>query len=320
MNKKGFTYIISATLIALILFVVFFSVENYTFKDQQTLYQRRILVMNDFVKAFNQDFERAMQISSFRTMIALEDHVATTSKYLNSTSNSFQETVYNGTIDGQKANMMDNSSIKDYIQRSNTIASELGLQLDANITSITLTQNDPWTIAVSMNVSLSINDTTGLAHWNYNKIYTSYIPIINLRDPIYSVSTKNRAANSIRTLNHSYFVSPTNNTDNLLEHINGTYYLASNIAPSFLMRFENNNSHSPQGIESIVDVKRLSDQDLDVDSNAIKIDFIYFNNLSGIKVCEVLEIPSSYRFVITTDRLDTYNISGLSYQTGSNCP
>jgi len=319
-NKKGFVYLISSLILIMILLVVFYSMEDYGFKDKQTLYQRRIIVMDDFVKAFNQDFERAMTISSFRTMIALEDYVATKGQYLNDTNNLLKETVYNGTIYGTQAKLMINSSIKDYIASSNKIASELGLRLDANVTSVSLSQTDPWHITVLMDVDLTLNDTSGLAYWKYNKTYQTKVPIYNLRDPLYSVSTQNRISNSIRILNITEFVGPGNDVTNLIEHINSSYYIASNKSPTFLMRFENNNSPNENGIESIVNLNILSAQDLDVYEDRIKVDFMYFNETAGVKVCNVSGIPNTARFVVTIDRIDMYNLSGLTYLNASDCP
>jgi hypothetical protein len=314
-GRKGFVYMIASIILVGILFSVILLREDYSFTDKQLLEQRRILVMNDFVKGFNQDMERAIQIASFRTMVALEDHVSTTGTYLTNTQSHFRETAYFGTIEGNESAIMNDSSISDYITKIKNISNRLGLNVTANITQIRLSQKDPWTLSAEADASITITDLTGLAYWNYNKTYLAKVPIYNLRDPLYSVNTFNRFPNSIRVSNFTYLVGAANNTTNLVNHIENSYYLASDKAPNFIMRFENNMSANANGIESIVDISQLQDQDLDVYPDRIKVDYMYFNDISGVKVCNVQNISSALSFVITQDRINMYNISvgGLNY-------
>ena len=85
------------------------------------------------------------------------------------------------------------------------------------------------------------------------------------------------------------------------------------------MRFENNTNADPNGIESIVNLKTLSDQDIEVYTTRIKVDYIYFNNLGGSKICNVQNVPSDYNFVITSNRINLYQIDGLVHQS-VGCP
>ena len=84
------------------------------------------------------------------------------------------------------------------------------------------------------------------------------------------------------------------------------------------MRFENNSNSDPNGIESIVNIGILSDQGLEVHADRIKVDYIYFNDEGGNKVCDVQNIDSDAYFVITTERLGIYEVDELNYST--TCP
>jgi hypothetical protein len=311
-GRKGFVYMIASVILVGILFSVILLRDDYSFTDKQMLEQRRIMVMNDFVKGFNQDMERAMQIASFRTMVALEDHVSTSGAYLDDTETRFRETAYYGTIEGNESTIMNESSLSDYLTRMRNISRRLGLNVTANITEIRLDQSDPWNLNVEADAEIEITDLTGLAYWTYNRTYQAKVPIYNLRDPLYSINTFNRLPNSIRASNFTYLVGAGNNTTNLVTHIETSYYLASNKSPNFIMRFENNFSSNANGIENIA---LLSDQDLDVYPDRIKVDYMYFNNISGTKVCNVQNVPATLKFVITTDRINMYNLSvgGLNY-------
>ena len=323
-HRRGFTYLLVTSFFVVVLLGVFFTTSAYKYQDQESMQQIRIRAMNDFVRNLNTDVHRAAYISAFRAMLALEDHVSTTGQYLTDINSSFRETFFYGTINGTSSLIMQNSTFNDYLYKVRQLASSTGITLDMNVTSIRMMQEDPWDIDVYILMNITAVDNKNTASWNINKEYLTSIPIDNLRDPIYSKNTFNRVPNVVHKLNASALVNGTN-TSNLQKHIEGSYYLASPYAPNFVMRFEGNTNPDPNGIESIVDVNALAsasfEGDILVDQNKIKIDYIYFNtaNTSLTKVCNVQNIPSGDYFVISSDRPDLYQITGLNY-TNSTCP
>jgi len=318
-GKKGYTYLIVATFLIAVLLMIFFSASRYKYQDFESLQQVRIRAMNDFVKNLDNDIHRATYISAFRAMLALEDHVTTTGSYLADINSSFKETFYLGTIDGVQASIMDNSSFSDYLGNVRKLSEAIGIQLYINVTNISIVQDDPWFMKVFMTLNITIIDSRNTASWAISKVYMTLIPIDNLRDPLYSKNTFNRVPNTVRRLNYSTLVSGTN-TAGLIEHINGSYYIASSYAPNFIMRFEGRTDPDPDGIESIVDIRALSDQGLSVDENKIKVDYIYFNNLTYSKACNVQNVPSEYYFVIPLNRLVLYQINGSGLNYSMTCP
>jgi hypothetical protein len=318
-NRRGYTYLLVTTFIIGLLLMLFFSASRYKYQDFESLQQVRIRAMNDFVKNLDNDIHRATYISAFRAMLALEDHVTTTGLYLNNINSSFSETFYSGTINGTSSTIMTNSSFSDYLDNVREISESIGILLYINVTNIRIIQSDPWDMKVFMTLNISVIDSRNTASWSISKEYMTVIPITNLRDPLYSKNTFNRVPNTVRKLNYSTLVIGTN-TSGLVEYINGSFYLASSAAPNFIMRFEGRTDPDPNGIESIVDIRALSDQDLPVDENRIKVDYIYFNNMTYVNgtVCNVQNVPSEYYFVVPSNRVGLYNITGLNYST--SCP
>lgn len=325
MNKKGFTYLISAILLASILLAFIATGNNYSYQDEQKSDAKRLVYTNDFVQGFNQDFERALQISSFRAIVSLEDHIALTYTFLNDTEDSFREAVYYGTINGTPAATMANSTLLNYTDKVSMISSRFGINLTVNITEIRIAQHTPWFLDVEADADVFINDTSNSAYWKYNKTFYSSVSILNLRDPLYMVHFPSALHNTIRMSNYTYFVSPDNNTMNLSNHTALGFYIVNPAAPNYLMRLENNYSSSPTGIESIVNVDELELQQQNHPAyypERIKVDFIYFNNLTKnsagipyVKICDITDMPPS--LILTSDRLSLYNVSLLNYST--NC-
>ena len=86
--------------------------------------------------------------------------------------------------------------------------------------------------------------------------------------------------------------------------------MASSSAPSFIQRFTNDVSPSPQGIESVVNIIVISDQEVAVHPDRIKVDFIYFNNLDFEKVC--VSDFEDYYLILTSDWLAVHGFDDLT--------
>jgi hypothetical protein len=210
----------------------------------------------------------------------------------------------------------------------------VGINLAVNVTKIALTQSDPWSIDVHVFADVNMTDTKMLASWIYSTEYVTNVPICDLRDPLYGKFTLNKVPNTIRRfnypdchiINNSDLVIGTDITY-LINHTSGSYYRASNESPNFLMRFEGRNGADPNGIESIVDIAALLDQDLPVYQNKIKIDFMYFNNITinqtNQTICNLQNVtpamPSKYYFIIPKDRMVIYNLTDLGIVYSTNC-
>ena len=320
-SRKGFTYVLVTTLMIAILLSIFFTASKYRYQDQESLQQVRIRAMNEFTQNLNNDIHRATYISAFRTLLALEDHVTTTGIYLTDINESFKETFYYGTINGTESQIMANSTFSDYVAKVSTISRVTGIFLTINVTHIGLVQSDPWNIDVHMLMNITLRDSKNTASWNINKEYITTVPIANLRDPLYSKNTFNKVPNTIRQLNssmNSSMLFNATNTARLLEHINGSYYIASPYAPNFIMRFEGNTNADLNGIESIVNDRILFNPELIAYPDRIKIDYIYFNNLTFPKLCvNITTPPTTSPFIVPIDRKNLYQLQLIN---STACP
>ena len=196
----------------------------------------------------------------------------------------------------------------------------MGISANVTISNISLSQADPWTVEVEFFGEFNITDNRQAAWWEYNKTFRTYIPIFNLKDPLYTVNTQGRVPNVIMnfTIPADGFVDASNNTAVLKVFVEESYYIASDEAPSFLQRFTNDVSSNENGIESIVYLPQLSDQGIVVKNDRSVVDHIYFSNSPGnstdhCSISNMVYSPDWFR--IDTDHLDTYKLDGLSYTT-----
>ena len=313
-NNKGFAYLLTVSFMVVVLLVVFLTLNKYQYQDRQDMYEQRIRLVDDFIHDFADDIHSATYITSFRTLLALEDHIAQNGEFLNDTEVLFAELASNGTLNGVNSSLLINSTLNNYLAKVNSVATLVGIHSNFSLVNITLYQSNPWDISVVLLLDIEINDTRGLASWSFRKSYITAVPIYDLRDPLYSHFTSNRVPNTIRYLDVPFLINTSDNdSTNLINHLNESYYLVSSDAPGFLQRFENNLSPSPYGIESVVNINILSDQDLEVFSNRTKIDYIYFNNISQSNLtCGFALIPSDLYTVLPLNRLSLYDLDILN--------
>jgi hypothetical protein len=297
-DKKAIFYLFVSSIFIAVMIVVFLAYKEYSYTDRQKVVETRIRTINDFIRSIDTDSDRVMFISGFRSLIALEDYVARTGKYLNDTEEYFRVAFYNGTVNGSKVDVLINSSYYDYLEKLRVIAGRMGIGIDINVTHIDLYQQTPWLIGVDVTAQINLTDQKGLAKWNFTRIYNTSVSILSIRDPLYSVATIGRVPNTIRVSNITDFVSSDNDTSALMYHVSHSLYLPNPLAPSFLMRFEGNFSSSPDGngIESFVYILDLITQSVPYNESKSIIDYVLFSNITGYEnvTCSVQNITDSY--------------------------
>jgi hypothetical protein len=315
-GKKGFTYVLTMSLVLAVIVLVFLTGIEPTYQDDTDLVRSRVLAMDDFVTNLENDINRATYIASFRALLSLEDVVASQGQFLNDTEMYFVEAFVNGTIQGSPAVLMNASTFSDYLLSVNDLGSDLGFFIDLQVRNVSLSHSDPWHIAVAIDLDIYLEDALNVATWNTTERFITQVPIYDLRDPLYSSFTNNRVLNTIRPYPAIPLVNASNDTAQLVAFLNDSYYVASEFAPTFLQRFENNMTPSPNGIESVVNIAEISAQEIAVYPSRVKIDFMYFNDISDSDViCGLENVPSPWSIILPDSRISPYGLTGINYTT-----
>ena len=220
----------------------------------------------------------------------------------------FNEAFFNGTMNNNTQDILlgfNFSSIKKAVEDS---ANKVNANLTLTNPSVKVNQSDPWHVEVTLTVDLQLADSSGLVSWNKSADIKSSVPINTFEDPLYYVSTQGIVTNKITQSPYYTLVSGTD-VSNLSLHAQNSYYVASTQAPSFLDRLKGINTPNIYGIESIVNLQKLSQQGV-VAKNKTTVDYIYFsqNNPSH---SGVLGMPSWFR--LDTNHFNIYNVTGLTY-------
>ena len=268
-NKKAMFFTILA--IALLsLFLVSYS--TYAVVKERQAVNKRINTMNNFVFSIEQDLPRKLYISTFRIIFLLEAEIIGTGNYITDLNSTFEEAFFNGTIYGNNQELMQGVTFSGIETSLNDKARNTNLEISLSSPNISVTQEDPWNIKVTLRTDLFIKDKGDLAQWNRSAVIESYIPIDNFEDPLYIVETNGLVTNKINQTIYNFPIT----IGNLPSHSTNSYYVESASAPSFLDRLQGINAPNINGIESLVYLPKLSSQGVTVQDKSC-VDYIYFS-------------------------------------------
>ena len=277
LNKKSMFF--SITAIALIALVVFSLTiyTSYNLRDKVMVTETRIYSMNSFIDDVEKDIERGLYISGFRSLMSMEQYITNNGIFLYDTNSCFKEAFLNGSINNSQMGLMNESTFINWTQRIKEQAIKLDIIVDFDIHDVTIYQKNPWAANIDINVTLNAEDVKKTASWQRPLYITTNISIKEFEDPLYVINSYGRVTNTIIETTITDFIGPNNDTTNLKIHVNNSYYIESNTAPSFLMRLEGNLSNSLYGIESLVNLEKFQAQEVPIRDRSV-VDYIYFGD------------------------------------------
>ncbi len=303
-NKRGIFF----TTLAIALVTLFFlSYTFYTVLNDYSGVHDRVDTLDSFVKGVEADLPREVYIAGFRSLVVSQKRIAETGAYLPNYAQSLEELFLNGTLQGIPESLMTGATLPELA----TTLQERAGKINANATLSNYTfrvyQETPWEVIFEVQAQLLVRDHGGLAQWNKTETIRAMVPVEGFEDPLYTLNTQSQIINKIKRTPHAFFVSGTNVT-NLNDHAVKSYYYANPLAPSYLDRLTGSTTASAHGIESLVNLQKVSAAGITISQKSV-VDYIYFSSQN----------PSSHRisgtptwFYLDDAHLDTYGVSALA--------
>jgi len=288
MKKKSVVFTTIAIMLVGAILITFAIEINYKYKKEMQVVEMKVDVMNNFIKDFRDDMERGVYIVGFRSILALDNYIVQNGLFIDDLSARFSEAMINGTINGNFSDLLNASSFADWTAKIKEQAGTIGININFTRQDVAIYQQNPWEIVVNINLTYTVTDWQKTAVWNKTESITAKIPVEGFEDPLYALASYGKVPNKIIRSNYTDF----SDLNNLIIHLNNSYYIESTTAPSFLMRLEGNLSNSSQGIESLVNLDEFILQGIPQKSRS-SVDYIYFGN-DTINSCIVNETYSSY--------------------------
>ncbi len=267
--------------------------------------QKRVETLNSFLLNTEKDIPRQLYTSGFRIIFLLEKRIVETGYYIINVSKLFDEAFFNGTFDGganeEMQTIMEGSKFSDIESAIQAKADKINARIEIKNPKITISQDDPWNIKITLKSNLSFTDKNNLAFWNKTSSISAKIPIEDLEDPLYTVNTNSLVVNKIKKTPYAF---SQNNITNLSLHSENSYYIASPAGPSFIERMEGKTNADTYGIESLVNLQDLSAQNIPL-QNKSAVDFIYFSS-NNPQSCDVSGMPPW--FMLDSNHRGTYAV------------
>jgi len=252
LSKKGiFFTLIAVSLLGIILFS-YTVTYSYSLQEKASTIETRVDTMNRFLKSVDSDMENAIYISGYRAIVGLTDYLTTNATYVDDSSAALVELFLNGTVEGYSSSLMVNNTFPDWMAKIRDKGSEIGVDLEINVTSVSVYQTDCWTVRFDVESVMNLTDQKSTASWLKTKSLYSDVLIIGFEDPWYALHTNGMIVKRINQTIYDGNFTVGNDTTNLKDHVSKTFYIGFNASPSFLMRFENDYGASGFGIESLV--------------------------------------------------------------------
>ncbi|MBI3034154.1 hypothetical protein HYY72_03260 [Candidatus Woesearchaeota archaeon] len=310
-GKKGIFFTVTAAMLLLALAIMLSMQATYQPTDR-TVTETRITSMNDFAKSVQNDLQRGLYITGFRAIISM-DAYASNGTFLNSSQASFREAVINGSINGQPMELMKDTTFANWTAGISTKSKELDIYTNITADSITIRQQDSWTLLIESNITINITDSLNTATWHINKTVTTTISIIGLEDPLFTLNTQGMVSRTINSTQYEGAYTSLNDTTSLKAHIDNHYY-ANSTGPSFLMRLEGNYASSAYGIESIVNIPELQQSGAPQYQRSM-VDYKYFGNLTTTGLYKIANTYENW-LILDNSSLDKYQARSLAQAIG----
>lgn len=309
-GKRSALFTLTAIIMVSLLFVAATSYNNHQMQEKSFVISKRVQTVDYFVDDLERDIKRGMHISTYRALLALQQHATSTGEYVQDRDKAFNELIVNGTYNGTYMSVMNNSELSQWFEKINSEADKISINVDHDINNISVYHVSPWEIKIQLNLTLNVSDQHGTAYWLRKNPLETNLSITSFEDPLYNVQTNGSVVNVIRPTNVTGFIEG-ENASGLLEHIDNNYYVESNSSPSFLMRYSGNLNSSEYGIESIVDLRDFEDMDIDTRDKSC-IDYIYFSS-EGPPAWNINNTYDWLKIDNQSEHLQDYEVQNLTY-------
>jgi hypothetical protein len=237
--------------------------------------------VENFVNSVAEDFPRAVEISGRSAAAAAVNHVVSNGAAVDDAEEKIAELANNGSYYGAPSYLMSNNSLLAWTRRLEAKAPAFGLNATVVITNYSVVPFDAF--HVLFNATISVNASNVNYEVNFSRFYSAYkiVSIEGFEDALYALNTRGLGHRSINANTSRVY-----GAEALDAAASNASYVPSSHAPCFFDRLEGRKTLSAKyaaqsrfnpGIESFVNTLDLSQQGMDVQSNASVIDHYYFD-------------------------------------------
>lgn len=187
--RKGFIYTLY-TISFLFALMLFLTMQKSAGNNSELAEKIRADEVLGFERAISNDINRGVYISGKRALLSLDSSIiggnGTFSSHANS---SIAELIRNGTLEGEPADVMENSTLIDWSQSLATISGGQKISASFDIGDALINTASAFEISVKTNVSMQLYDPFTKIAYNRTIEAVQNIPIYQLEDPYSTIKS-----------------------------------------------------------------------------------------------------------------------------------
>jgi hypothetical protein len=279
LNKRAIFFTLIAVLLSAILILSIPILQKTN--ETKGIHERiKVTSMDQFISDLEADYERELRITGFRALLGAQEYVALEDAPISDAQDALKSAFMNGTIGNRSLSILTASTFAEWLLRIRTEAAKVQLDLNMSPINISFYQESPWTVTVHATYAVTLFDSANTTSWDFNLSDSVPIPIEGMEDPLFTLYTSNLVSRQVNKTTHEGSYTTPNSAANLMDHTRKGMYRENPMAPSYMMRFENNLSASPYGIESLINLPEFELQGVPIFDRTI-VDYLYFSNYSA---------------------------------------
>ncbi len=299
-SKKAIMFTVLAVLISALVLATFFTYHSVALDVNVDNSKLRVQSVNKYIDQLDVYLEDMLSATGSKTLFFTSSIMIGNNSYFGNYNSAFVECMVNGKItpisppwpNSLTINCPDSTyfaSKVNYLQ--NFSRDKLNINPIITINSLTLNQTDPWSVILTLDYTVTINDS--YASWKVNKIISKDVSIVGVPDPTYMIVDSSLMSKRYN-MNITPYFSSFYYSNYYLEQPSSAHnatinkkYFAWNGAPSFLSRMNNDTTPSACcGITSIVSPANITNQALL--AGKCNLDFMFWKNIPLVNTSDYL--------------------------------
>jgi len=301
MKKKAILFSLISVLMSILFITLFSQTFSTVLEDRIPGSNIRIKVIDVYTRNFENYASESIKISTYRVLESLTSRGSSQGFYTD--QNDFNRKFYNcmtcGTFDCSGSVLQQcpmGTSGYDLNSRMKNISdlslAQLNIKTEYKIHNVTIRQDYPFEVEVTINISYNITDNSGsgyYAKWIKNKVITQSVSIIELTDPLANISSYGNVSRKITKYNGVCVFNETCwNLANTITFYNSNDYRYYVGGVGFLQRYWNDLTPSSCcGLERIMHPTEFKTA-FPVYRNNSYIDHYYWNGTNNCSFGKIL--------------------------------
>jgi hypothetical protein len=305
-SRKAIMFTVIAVLVSALVLATFFTYYSVPLDVNVDNSKLRIQLVDRYLGQLDSYLSGMLHASGTETLRVTIDVMEGNNSFLGNYSDAFRSCMLTGKLRTPWAGDVDCPGSTYFAGRvmylENFSREKLNIAPNITLESLTLRQDSPWRLAVTLNYTIEVNDS--YAYWKVQKSLTEYIDTDGLEDPTYSIVDPDLAAVKYRmNVSPSDVYSWTEQPSTAHNLTLNRRYFAWDGAPDFLGRLSNDSSPSPNGIVSIVSPDFVDESQIIGPGPRSSLDFLFWKDVYISNISEYGRYNFWAAGVTPTDRL-----------------